>query len=71
MNNVKPVALLLTPVLPQPGGSGRAFRAWDWLQTLGKTHRVHVVVTDPSIKVSMLHHDLPAEKVIMVGHTLQ
>lgn len=39
-----PVAVLVTPVWPSPGASGRALRAWDWLQTLGKDHRVHIVV---------------------------
>lgn len=37
-------ALLLTPVLPLPGQSGRQLRAWSWLQSLGERHRVHVVV---------------------------
>ncbi|WP_313311590.1 glycosyltransferase family 4 protein [Pulveribacter sp.] len=38
----RPVAVLLSPVLPQPGGSGRALRAWDWLQELSASHEVHV-----------------------------
>ena len=40
----RPIALLLTPVWPQPGVSGRALRAWDWLQTLSKDYQVHVLV---------------------------
>ena len=40
----RPVALFVTPVLPLPGGSGRALRAWDWLQTLSREHRVHLLV---------------------------
>ena len=42
----RPVAVLVTPVAPHPGGSGGALRAWDWLQSLGQEHRVHVVVAD-------------------------
>ncbi len=38
----RPVAVLLSPVLPQPGGSGRALRAWDWLQELSASHELHV-----------------------------
>lgn len=46
MNASKDLAILLTPVLPLPNGSGRALRAWDWLLELSRTHQVHVVVTD-------------------------
>lgn len=38
----RPVAVLLSPVLPQPGGSGRALRAWDWLLELSASHELHV-----------------------------
>lgn len=38
-------AILLTPVLPEPGGSGRAIRAWGWLLELAASYDVHVVVT--------------------------
>lgn len=38
-------AILLTPVLPEPGGSGRAIRAWGWLSELAARYDVHVVVT--------------------------
>ncbi|SMB24541.1 Glycosyl transferase, group 1 [Sterolibacterium denitrificans] len=56
MSSVRPVALLVTPVLPQPGGSGPALRAWDWLLDLARSHRVHVVVTG----------DLPAQPLPLV-----
>ncbi|MFM2275388.1 MAG: hypothetical protein RL211_1260 [Pseudomonadota bacterium] len=46
MNDLRPIALLLTPVLPVAGVSGRSLRAWDWLQELASTHRVHVLVVD-------------------------
>lgn len=45
MNAGRSAALLITPVLPEPGGSGRALRAWDWLCTLAREHEVHVLVT--------------------------
>ncbi|ABM32647.1 glycosyltransferase [Paracidovorax citrulli] len=38
----RPVAVLLSPVWPQPGGSGRALRAWDWMQELAAGHELHV-----------------------------
>jgi len=44
MTSPDSVALLLTPVLPWPGGSGRALRAWDWLQELTRDLPVHVLV---------------------------
>lgn len=43
----RPAALLLTPVLPLPGGSGRSMRAWDWLVELARNYRVHVIVCGP------------------------
>lgn len=45
MSAPRSAALLITPVLPEPGGSGRALRAWDWLCTLASEHEVHVLVT--------------------------
>ena len=39
-----PIAILLTPVLPLPGQSGRALRAWSWLNDLNRTHKVYVLV---------------------------
>ncbi|WP_326533953.1 glycosyltransferase [Pseudorhodoferax sp.] len=45
---VRPVAVLLSPVLPRPGGSGRALRAWDWLAELAATHEVHVWSAEPA-----------------------
>ena len=44
----RPVAVLLSPVVPQPGGSGRALRAWDWLQELAASHEVHVWCAAPA-----------------------
>jgi glycosyltransferase involved in cell wall biosynthesis len=44
MTSTRPKALLLTPVLPEPGGSGRGLRAFCWLETLARTHEVHVLV---------------------------
>ena len=41
----RPAALLLTPVLPLAGGSGRSMRAWGWLIDLARDHCVHVLVT--------------------------
>lgn len=38
----RPVAILLSPVWPQPGDSGRALRAWDWMRELAASHELHV-----------------------------
>lgn len=46
MSQTRPGAILITPVWPAPGGSGRAMRAWDWLRSLARHHRVHVLVTE-------------------------
>ena len=43
-HGARPAALLITPVLPMPGGSGRALRAWDWLTELSRDHDVHVLL---------------------------
>lgn len=59
--NSSPIALFITPVLPLPGHSGRALRAWDWLQELSKTCRVHVLVGDALI--TPLPDNYPAEGV--------
>ncbi len=63
MNDKKPIALLLTPVLPLPTGSGRALRAWDWLQTLAKNHRVYVLAFDEGMDRHAIPPDYPAEGV--------
>ncbi len=42
-----PAAVLLTPDLPLPSGSGRAMRAWGWLTELALEYRVHVLVAGP------------------------
>lgn len=57
----RPVALFVTPVLPLPGGSGRALRAWDWLQTLSRDHRVHLLVAGDRDSWPTLPADYPAE----------
>ncbi|WP_313514284.1 glycosyltransferase [Pseudomonas sp.] len=57
----RPIALLVTPVLPLPGGSGRALRAWDWLQQLARGHRVHLLVTGAREDWPELPSDYPAE----------
>lgn len=61
MNNTRPIALLLTPVLPLPGDSGRALRAWDWLRELAGSYRVHVLVVGDDLPA--LPTDYPAEGV--------
>jgi hypothetical protein len=57
----KPIALFVTPVLPLAGGSGRALRAWDWLQELNQTYRVHVLVVEGRDVWPELPADYPAE----------
>lgn len=44
----RPVAVLLSPVFPRPGGSGRALRAWDWMQELAADHELHVWTPEPA-----------------------
>ena len=67
MSDEKPVALLLTPVLPLPTGSGRALRAWDWLQTLVKGYRVHVLALEESSDCVKIPENYPAEAVWAIG----
>jgi len=57
----RPVALFVTPALPLPGGSGRSLRAWDWLQTLSREHRVHLLVAGDRESWPALPADYPAE----------
>ncbi len=63
MKDEKLVALLVTPVLPLPGSSGRSLRAWDWLISLSKKYRVHVLVTERHLDCDQIKPDYPAEKV--------
>lgn len=60
-------AVLVTPVLPVPGASGRAWRAWDWLQELARDHRVHVIVCDPDARPQPPPVGYPAESVHWLG----
>ncbi|MDP4590911.1 MAG: hypothetical protein NWS57_07460, partial [Burkholderiaceae bacterium] len=62
MNDQRPIAILLTPVLPLPGQSGRALRAWDWLCQLNIEHRVHVLVANTDMSLD-IPKDYPAEQV--------
>lgn len=55
-----PIAILLTPVLPLPGQSGRALRAWSWLNELNRTHKVYVLVAD-DVGTLIIPTDYPAE----------
>lgn len=57
----RPVALFVTPVLPLPGGSGRALRAWDWLQALSLDYRVHLLIADGRDHWPELPTEYPAE----------
>ena len=58
----RPVAIFLTPVLPLPGQSGRALRAWAWLNDLNRTHKVYVLVADDTL-IPLVPADYPAEGV--------
>jgi hypothetical protein len=58
----RPVAIFLTPVLPLPGQSGRALRAWAWLNDLNRTHKVYVLVADDT-GIPLVPADYPAEGV--------
>lgn len=63
----KPLALLLSPVLPQPGASGRALRTWGWLQELQRDYRVHVLLTGDDHECVSVTADYPAESVMAIG----
>lgn len=43
----RPVALLVSPVVPDPQGTGLALRAWAWVWNLARSHQVSVLVVDP------------------------
>lgn len=60
----RPAALLLTPVLPLPGGSGRSMRAWGWLIELARDHSVHVLVAGSLPKGWIMPADYPAASVL-------
>jgi glycosyltransferase involved in cell wall biosynthesis len=47
----RPVAWLLTPVAPDPTGTGLGLRAWAWLSTLSRSHQVRVLVVAPESAV--------------------
>jgi len=64
---VLPIAVLITPVLPLPGGSGRALRAWDWLCELSRDHAVHVLVAAPASTVPAPPPHYPAADVRALG----
>lgn len=63
----KPIALLISPVLPQPGGSGRALRAWGWLLELQRDYRVHVLLPISPAECLPLPADYPAEAIRAIG----
>ncbi len=71
MTSSRPAALLLSPVLPRPGGSGRALRAWDWLVELARDHRVLVVVCANDDRDLSLPDDYPAAAVHFIGDALR
>ncbi len=55
----KPYAIFVTPVLPEPVGSGRVLRAWDWLGTLSETHEVIVLVVS-EVEIEPIPASYPA-----------
>ena len=65
----KPIALLITPVLPEAGGSGRALRAWDWLKTLNYDYRVHVLVVGSNETCHAPPDDYPADDVCYLDNS--
>jgi glycosyltransferase involved in cell wall biosynthesis len=71
MTAARPVALLLTPVLPSPCGCGRAMRAWNWLLELARDHQVHVLVAGDDATLPVLPEDYPARAVWPIGQGLE
>ncbi len=69
MDDSRPVALLLTPVWPAPGESGRALRAWDWLQELTKSYRVIILIDEksdqPQIPIGLISECWSVPRVIV------
>ncbi len=63
MEQKKPVAVLVTSFLPYPGMGGSHMRAWDWLKTLSRDYRVHVIVTSDHSDESLIDENYPAERV--------
>jgi hypothetical protein len=61
LNNL-PIAILVTPVLPLPGQSGRSFRAWSWLNDLNHTHKVYVLLAGDT-EIPIIPVNYPAEGV--------
>jgi len=59
--------LLLSPVLPEPGASGRALRAWGWLQELQRDYRVYVLLPVAPDELPEITGDYPAEAVLAIG----
>lgn len=66
-NGRRPSAILLTPVLPEPGGSGRAIRAWGWLVELAARYDVHVVIPEALPDAAKLPARFPARSLHSVG----
>jgi polysaccharide biosynthesis protein PslH len=59
----KPIAILVTPVAPFPGKSGRALRAWNWLNHLARNYEVHVLTIEANLDLSNIGNHYPAERV--------
>jgi glycosyltransferase involved in cell wall biosynthesis len=60
-------AILLTPVLPEPGGSGRAIRAWGWFVELAERYDVHVIIAEALPNAAKLPAGLPARSLHSIG----
>lgn len=66
----KPVAILVTPVLPSPKDSGLAKRSWGWLTTMVRKYRVHVLSLRNASDSNEIPENYPAERVWYMNVTV-
>ena len=67
----KPLAILLTPVLPEPGKSGLALRAWSWLHELRQEYRVLVLLALTPEQCPPIPSGYPAEAILPIGDVIR
>jgi glycosyltransferase involved in cell wall biosynthesis len=63
----RPLALLISPVLPDARGNGLARRAWSWVAELACEYRLLTIVVNPWSEAKQGSSPLPGEVVFLVG----